>query len=80
MAKVGGMNISVDKNESVQPSSSGSLHKYSPAPHLRVYKSYFHHVSNNKKYLTDCRGPKAFVLYCRQKNYQCGLFSSFLCN
>lgn len=29
MAKAGGMNISVDKNEPFQPSPSDSLHKYS---------------------------------------------------
>lgn len=51
MAEVGGMNISVDKNEFFQPSSSDSFHKYSPAPHLRRNKSCFHHVSDNKKYL-----------------------------
>lgn len=41
MAEVGGMNISVDKNEPFQPSPSDSLHKYSPVLHLRRYKSCF---------------------------------------
>lgn len=50
MAEVGGMNISVDKNEPFQPSPSDSLHKYSPVLHLRRYKSCF--LPCDSKYLT----------------------------
>lgn len=68
MAKVDGMNISVDKNEPFQPSSSDSLHKYSPAPHLRRYKSCFHHVSNRKKYLTKLQRIPRSLFYIVDKS------------
>lgn len=78
MAEVAGMIISVDKNESFHPSSSDSLHKYSPGPYLRRYKSCFHHVSNNKKYLTRLQRtlrPLWCVVDKRITNVDCFLLS-----